>query len=67
MFLNREQTNKQNLEAALVKGAAREPLIMFWYDDYIFKQFNLTGKAWKAPNGETVSIPKDDGHGNNYS
>ena len=32
-------------------------------DECIFKQFILTGKSWKGPNGETAVVPKDDGAG----
>jgi hypothetical protein len=36
---------------------------MFEHDECIFKQFHMRNKSWKAPNGETVLIPKDDGQG----
>jgi hypothetical protein len=36
---------------------------MFGHDECIFKQYTLTNKHWKAPNGATVLIPKDDGQG----
>jgi hypothetical protein len=36
---------------------------MFGHDECIFKQFHTTNKSWKAPNGDTVLIPKDDGQG----
>jgi len=45
------------------KAEEEKPLIMFGHDECIFKQFHTTNKSWKAPNGETVLIPKDDGQG----
>jgi hypothetical protein len=45
------------------KAEEEKALIMFGHDECIFKQFHTTNKSWKAPNGETVLIPKDDGQG----
>jgi len=45
------------------KEAEEKPLIMFGHDECIFKQYTMTNKHWKAPNGAVVLIPKDDGQG----
>jgi hypothetical protein len=45
------------------KGIEEKPLFMFGHDECIFKQYTMTNKHWKAPNGATVFIPKDDGQG----
>jgi len=45
------------------KAKEEKPLIMFGHDECIFKKFHTTNKSWKAPNGKTVLIPKDDGQG----
>jgi hypothetical protein len=37
-----------------------KPFICFGHDECIFKQFILTGKSRKGPNGETAVVPKDD-------
>ena len=39
------------------------PLLMFGHHESIFKQYLLTKKTWKGPNGETPLVPKDDGQG----
>ncbi len=45
------------------KAQDEKPLIMFGYDKCIFKQYTMTNKSWKAPNGAVVLTPKDDGQG----
>ncbi len=45
------------------KAQDEKPLIMFGHDECIFKQYTMTNKSWKAPNGAVVLIPKDDGQG----
>jgi hypothetical protein len=45
------------------KKQEEKPLIMFGHDVCILKQYTLTKKHWKAPNGAVVLIPKDDGQG----
>ena len=40
-----------------------KPIICFRHDECIFKQFILTGRSWKGPNGETAVVPKDEGAG----
>jgi hypothetical protein len=37
------------------------PLIVFWHDELIFKQYHMTISAWVAPDGTVTIIPKDDG------
>jgi hypothetical protein len=37
-----------------------QDIIVLMDDECIFKQFILTGKSWKGPNGETAVVPKDD-------
>jgi hypothetical protein len=47
-----------------IQKAEEEPaLMMFGHDECIFKQFYTTNKSWKASNGETLLMPKDDGQG----
>ena len=41
----------------------QKPLIIFGQDEFIFKQYTFTKKAWVGPNGEKMLIPKDDGQG----
>jgi hypothetical protein len=38
-----------------------KPLICFGQDKCIFKQFTFTPKAWTAPDGQKLMIPKDEG------
>jgi hypothetical protein len=45
------------------KAQDEKPLIMFGHDECIFKQYTMTNKSWKAPNGAVVLIPKDDVQG----
>ncbi len=45
------------------KAPEVKPLICFGHNECIFKQFVLTSKAWKGPNGENAPVPKDDGAG----
>ncbi len=45
------------------KAEEQKPLIIFGHDECIFKQLYATNKWWKAPNGETVLIPKYDVQG----
>jgi hypothetical protein len=43
------------------KAPEVKSLICFGHDEYFFKQFVVTLKAWKGPNGEIAPVPKDDG------
>jgi hypothetical protein len=45
------------------KKTEEKPLLMFRHDECIFKQYTMSGKHWKAPNGAVVLIPKDDRQG----
>jgi hypothetical protein len=45
------------------KFGGKKPLIMFGHDECTFKQYTLTKKHWKAPNGTVILLPKDDGQG----
>ena len=38
-------------------------LIIWGHDEAIFKQYTLTKKSWRGPNGETAIVPKDEGAG----
>jgi len=40
-----------------------KPLLMFGHDECIIKQYTMTGKHGKAPNGAVDLIPKDDAQG----
>jgi hypothetical protein len=40
-----------------------KPLISFGHDEFIYKQFLITGKTWIGPGGERNIVPKDDGLG----
>jgi hypothetical protein len=42
------------------KAPEVKTLACFRHDECIFKQFVLTSKAWKGPNGEIAPVPKDD-------
>jgi hypothetical protein len=55
-----------NLEATLVfrcHPANNIPFICFGQDEYIFKQYLFTGKAWTMPDGQKPIIPKYEGLG----
>ncbi len=39
-----------------------KPIICFGHDECIFKQFILTSKSWKGPNGETGMASAFQGH-----
>jgi hypothetical protein len=59
-----ERANKETKYGGWVSiQKAEDAFIMFGHDKCIFKKFHTTNKSWKAPNGETVLIPKDDGQG----
>jgi hypothetical protein len=59
--MNREAKFGGKLSVRLDEGI--RPLIMFGHDKSIFKQYLLTKKTWKGPNGETPLVPKDVGQG----
>ena len=40
-----------------------KPLIIFGYNECIFKQYLLTKNNWMDPDDETVLVPKDEGQG----
>jgi hypothetical protein len=46
-----------------VRKPPGRPLIIFGHDECIFKQYLMTNKSWKGPNGETAPVPKDEGAG----
>ncbi len=46
-----------------VQNPPRRPLFIFGHDECIFKQYSMTNKSWKGPNGETAPVPNDDGAG----
>jgi hypothetical protein len=43
------------------KESKGKALIMFRHNECIFKQHHMTTSAWKAPSGEIIAVPKDDG------
>ncbi len=45
------------------KAPEDKPIICFGHDECIFKQFALSPKCWKRPNGEIAPVPKDEGAG----
>ena len=50
-----------NLSVRFPEG--ENPLIRIGQDEAIFKQYQVTTKAWKGPRGEIGLVPKDDGAG----
>ena len=48
---------------SLRKPPGTKPLIILGQDESIFKQFQMTKKAWSGPGGSTAPVPKDDGAG----
>jgi hypothetical protein len=64
LFVERANTESKCGGWVSVWKTENEPaLIMFGHDECIFKQVHTTNKSWKASNGKTGLIPKDDGQG----
>jgi hypothetical protein len=40
-----------------------KPLISYWHDESIYKQFLISLKTWTGPGGQKNIVPKDDGLG----
>ncbi len=45
------------------RDRAKKMMIKIGHDKAIMKQYLLTKKKWRGPNGETALIPKDEGMG----